>query len=250
MNATALYVKDPLALPGSSFKPSGVYYCEKCKYVGPSQEMAEQCCQNYKCDRCGLDTGSRSYLRCDACREADRLEKEQRAFAAAEKVTTWHGWVFSEGLGHADGYFESVEDLLNFCEEEDGIEVPPYAWTCSAKAFATADLESVLSSIEDDAYEDFDVESLDGLPELKAAIDRFNEQNREVVSYFPDYTKAITIAKPVNCSKCDGCGRIADDADGTAWTHWTSLPLESSAAVLCGIVKPITCPNCKGTGKV
>ena len=51
------------------------------------------------------------------------------------------------------------------------------------------------------------------------------------------------------CAKCAGCGKIANDDDGTAWVHWLALPLESSMAVLAGIVRPIPCPECGGTGR-
>jgi hypothetical protein len=58
-------------------------------------------------------------------------------------------------------------------------------------------------------------------------------------------------APPVaeKCTRCDGCGQIANSEDGEPWTAWASLPLHSSLAVVAGIVKPIPCPDCKGTGK-
>ena len=46
------------------------------------------------------------------------------------------------------------------------------------------------------------------------------------------------------CTRCDGCGRIADSEDGEPWTFWTSLPVSSAAAMLLGLVKPIPCPKC------
>ena len=52
------------------------------------------------------------------------------------------------------------------------------------------------------------------------------------------------------CVRCDGCGQIANDEEGTPWTAWLELPLKSSAAVLCGLVEPVECPDCKGTGEV
>lgn len=51
------------------------------------------------------------------------------------------------------------------------------------------------------------------------------------------------------CPRCAGCGKIANTEDGEAWTHWLALPLQSSAAVLMGIVRPIVCPACSGSGK-
>jgi hypothetical protein len=57
------------------------------------------------------------------------------------------------------------------------------------------------------------------------------------------------MARSTNCEKCDGCGQVANSDDQEPWTAWLKLPLESSLAVLVGLVKPIECPTCKGTGQ-
>lgn len=51
------------------------------------------------------------------------------------------------------------------------------------------------------------------------------------------------------CTKCDGCGKVANDEDQTPWTFWLNLPLQASGAILAGLVRPIDCPKCGGTGK-
>jgi hypothetical protein len=56
---------------------------------------------------------------------------------------------------------------------------------------------------------------------------------------------ATAYHEPEVCPKCDGCGQVADTDDQEPWTAWTSLPLQSSAAVLMGLVKPIPCPVCR-----
>lgn len=50
------------------------------------------------------------------------------------------------------------------------------------------------------------------------------------------------------CSKCRGCGQIADDDDGTPWTFWAELKFPENMSIVAGLVKPIPCPSCKGTG--
>jgi len=55
---------------------------------------------------------------------------------------------------------------------------------------------------------------------------------------------------PRQCSRCEGCGKLADTDDREPWTAWTSLPLKSSAAVLAGLVKPVPCDACGGTGRI
>lgn len=51
------------------------------------------------------------------------------------------------------------------------------------------------------------------------------------------------------CNRCDGCGQIANDDDGTPWKYWAELPYQSAASIVFGLVKPLTCPDCIGTGK-
>ncbi len=53
-----------------------------------------------------------------------------------------------------------------------------------------------------------------------------------------------------DCLQCAGCGKIANDDEGTPWKYWLELPLHSSIAVLVGIVRPIECPACHGIGQI
>jgi len=54
----------------------------------------------------------------------------------------------------------------------------------------------------------------------------------------------------VKCQTCDGCGKIANDDDGTPWRAWEELPPGSDLSVKLGIIKPITCSECGGTGEI
>jgi len=58
----------------------------------------------------------------------------------------------------------------------------------------------------------------------------------------------MTEKEKQKCGKCEGCGQIANDDDGTPWKYWAEVPIASSMAILMGQVKPIPCPECKGTG--
>lgn len=52
------------------------------------------------------------------------------------------------------------------------------------------------------------------------------------------------------CTRCEGCGKLADTDEQEPWTAWAKLPLQSSMAVLSGLVKPVLCMVCNGTGRV
>lgn len=51
------------------------------------------------------------------------------------------------------------------------------------------------------------------------------------------------------CPRCEGCGQIANDDDGTPWTYWQELPPGSDLAIQMDLIKPITCPDCLGSGR-
>lgn len=51
------------------------------------------------------------------------------------------------------------------------------------------------------------------------------------------------------CTRCEGCGQLADTDAAEPWTAWLNLPLKSSLAVLMGMVKPKMCHACGGSGR-
>lgn len=55
---------------------------------------------------------------------------------------------------------------------------------------------------------------------------------------------------PRKCDRCQGCGKIANDDDGTPWSYWAELEPPANLAVTAGIVKPVTCDKCGGSGKL
>jgi hypothetical protein len=60
--------------------------------------------------------------------------------------------------------------------------------------------------------------------------------------------KDIKIDKD-GCSKCFGCGKIANDDDQSPWVLWEALEWPENIAVVSGLVHAIPCPKCGGTGK-
>jgi len=190
MNATELFVKEG--------KSAGIYFCGQCRCVARTQEEAERCCKPYACDKCGKEI-LRYHTRCNDCDNTERARIERERFDKAEKLTEWIGWVYCEGLGFRDGFFESITELFDaLADEESGLPEyvwtwPEYVWTCTPDRFVHADVSDITDRMADQAYEDWDPADLNGLEELKAALDKFNEANKDAISYSPDYTKAVLL---------------------------------------------------------
>jgi len=184
MNATELYHKDG--------KSTGIFFCAGCRTVHRAQPEADQCCAPRHCPDCP-ELAPKHRIYCQSCEDKRAAAREAARYDKAEKVTSWDGWLYCESLsGHNEGYFESVADLLEYAadDEHDG---PDYAWTCHARAFCQLDFDSILESATQDAYEDWDSDSVNGVEDFKAAIAVFNEANKEHVSYAPNYKKALVL---------------------------------------------------------
>jgi hypothetical protein len=177
MNATELYKSD-----GTT---AGIYYCEKCRIVHREKSLAEQCCMPVMCS-CGKEC-QKYYTKCPACVSADRSKKERLRFENAEKLMEWNGPVM---LPDSDGYFATVGDMF---DEVDPDDCPEYVWTCSEKPVCHLDIDRIIEAATDDAYEDFDSDSLLGQKELALALDAFNEANKGNVCWDVNYRKCLVL---------------------------------------------------------
>jgi hypothetical protein len=119
----------------------------------------------------------------------ERLEK-------ATLVEYDGGFLYANHLpGGRDGYFQDMEELLDCLEDDD--ELVLYAF-CTTPNRHDLDLGRILENACDDGYEDMEGH-LAGTKELQAAIDVFNEANREALtSYAVDYKRKVAV--PVTAS--------------------------------------------------
>lgn len=184
MNAQELFNQD-----GSSAK---VWYCQKCRIVHKTKAWADQCCPPCAC---GAER-EKGYAYCRPCLDRRESEREQEKFAKAQKIPAkdYAGWVFCDGTGNS-GYHESVDEFLEYWEDnrDEDDEKPEYVWACEENHFVFVDVADITERICENGWEDMDPDSLNGLKELEAAIDAFNKANESVVSYDPDYTRAIIL---------------------------------------------------------
>lgn len=175
-------------------KSTGIFFCGKCRHVASSKESAEECCAPPKCKTCG-EVSENRHLECRKCTEA-RFEREERErFEKAEKVdgSKYAGWVYADNLSnHNNGYFESIEEIFDLYAED---EWPEYVWCCDEVQFVCASFDDAIEGCFDRAPEDWDSDELEGVDELKAAIEKFNAANAKLKSYHPDYSRAIVLKK-------------------------------------------------------
>ena len=188
---------NPIKLTGT--KPDGtevsIWACGKCGYVRNGEENAKNCCT---CSTCGKELKHGAFGDCDDCRRRKWAEREAERIDKAEKLETWDGWVFYDGAANGnDGYFESLDDLIDWLEGE-GIKPenwPEYVFCCKVVPFPAVDLDDIVDRIMDELPEGYEREHLVGLDLLEEAINDFNESNKHLISYKPDYTKVVRVKK-------------------------------------------------------
>ena len=224
MNAEPLYLKtfngvekytyDEFVDGVWKFKPTNVWYCSNCKSVYQSEQDANNCCNCYYCKTLvdGKNNNDKNkslfsyHAKCwdeEQCRS--RLETRQFRFEKAIKIDAknYNGWVYHEGSGYNEGFFESIEDFIDwwYCEYEnmDGKleqELPDYVWACNEVQFSAPDFERIIEWSCEDKWEDMP-NYINGKKELQEALDKFQEANKDLKSYDPDFTRAIVNIKEI-----------------------------------------------------
>lgn len=193
MNAKQLYLENG--------KPSGVFFCEKCKLVHVSLESAEKCCSPNRCTCCGKVLDGKYIGLCDWCTAKKYAQIEKAKFDKAQKIPAdeYDGWVYLDGTG-SEGYSDSVASFVERWEDDhdENEPLPQFVWACRKQNFAKLDLDHVLYNIVEEAWEDFSIgKDLNGVDELSKALDAFNAANETVFSYYPDESVAVLL----NCNK-------------------------------------------------
>lgn len=127
------------------------------------------------------------------CFKAQQEQRDAAAFEKAEKIlaANWNGWVYwSE-------YHDSVESFLDWWEcyyHEEDVK-PTYIWACKPVRVIddinAADIAERF--IEDNGWDEMALSDLNGLDDLDKALKKFIEDNKDIVSYDVDYSKAIML---------------------------------------------------------
>jgi len=161
------------------------YKCSECKNIWANKKMADKCCTRKHCEDCNTVLPSKWYRTvCEPCHE-------KRVFDRAEKLTPeqWDGWVQSDKIGCNEGYFESVDALIDHCEDE-GVDVPEWVFCCTSERHQV-DADYALEHMLVDAYEDARSALVDE-DEFYAFIEQWNAK-QTVESFFADWKRVVIL---------------------------------------------------------
>jgi len=187
-------------------KPTRFALCKECGTLKSADDVnstafAEYCCHCEECEAL-IPTGKAKWYGrwCDSCWSIRAAEKEKERFQKAEKIQSdgYHGPVWYPHCGYNDGFFDDVESLLDYLQDnldEDGHkEGPRYAFAVNAISFVQIDCRAILENF--DEPDDFDYE-LDGVQDLESAVEAFEAKNAELKRWDVDYSRAIILPEIV-----------------------------------------------------
>lgn len=130
----------------------------------------------------------------DDCLSASEAKRQAAQFAKAARVS-WSG--YQGGAFWGDTYYHSMDEALDMIvsDHERGDDWPTHVWAATARTvIPELDVSDVTEHyVADRGWEDCSIDDLEGVTELQAALDRFVDQNVNVLSYSPDYSTAIML---------------------------------------------------------
>ena len=158
-----------------------LWRCSNCKQLWPQPDMAERCCV---CEGCGKTKASREAgsRRCSECFTVHLLEIDRKQLEEATELTNYTGPVC---IG--DKYWESLEKMLDGLDPN---EVPDFVHTCDINHY-NLDVGTIIEELHEQAGLE-DSQSLGGIAELAAAVDKFNETNADVVWWSLDHSTKVS----------------------------------------------------------
>lgn len=157
-------------------------------YVEPCRECNAG--KLYVCKHC-KKANKNNYCNCNKAREVRNIARDTAHYEKAEKLNPeqCNSWVYAEGIGYNEGYFESVDALIEHCEDE-GMEIPDWVYCCVEQKHKL-DIDCAIEHMLDDAFEGAR-DCLTDEKELCKFVEEWNAK-QNIVSYYPDYKKVVIL---------------------------------------------------------
>ena len=177
-------------------KPSGIWYCSECRAVYNQERLAQSCHGVTHCEACGAEGKRQPYYR-TLCQDCDNKRwREKQAKEEFERYTKAVKIKASEYTGpqvyFGDKYYETIEDAIDGCDQP-----PEYVWSAKNVGLQKATIEDLVDRILENAWEDAELDDLNGTEELQKAVDAFNEANDGIPVYMVDYDEAIVLDEEI-----------------------------------------------------
>lgn len=161
-----------------------------------TEERAAQCCLLKKCD-CGRAKEIQHYEKCRTCRDKEDSLREIERMKSAELVETHDGMIFVDGYGgYREGFFNDVDDLLEWIEGEDDSDnfpIPEFVFCCVQKHFKDEHISAgdIIENETQDYHEDYHQQlDEDGLQKL---LNQWVSE-QALSSWDVDYSKKVRIS--------------------------------------------------------
>lgn len=179
--------------------------CEMCDGIGwlrnDKKGMIEKCpeCFNGIIHVCPICQSKMNGLcMSESCQDLREFHKEQKRLEKAiigdfsEVPPESMEMLYSERYGYQEGFFSEMDELLEYCEEND-VDVPEYVWSTTKRGISiSADdiLEQACEELHEDARD-----RLVGEDELQKFLDEWCKKQAGAESYEVDYKYAIRVPK-------------------------------------------------------
>jgi hypothetical protein len=164
--------------------------------MADAKAFAERHCGPWTCEKCGAEHNRSYQPTCNKCFHQGLAEysakRERELFEKAEKVpaASYDGPVYWDGSSYNDGFFASLDDLLDWCACEDD-KPPDYVWPCYI-GHPSVDFDAACESALCDTYEGAELDAED---ELREFLKQWNAKQTSEI-WEPRHNHALIIEYP------------------------------------------------------
>lgn len=163
-------------------------------------DLSQKCCTCWECGGALTAEGKkqrRSYH--DQCERDRRARIDAARMENATLVDKYDGPVYCEGVpggSYGDGYFSDIGELADMLDDGDvdeSVTREEFAYCCKSRA-TVLDIDSALENLTEEMFDDA-MDHLNGLDALMAAVEAFNEANKDLLTWDVDYSRKVRIPK-------------------------------------------------------